>query len=72
MKQNFKIGDHVRHIKEKSEYSGINKCWHPPIGTIGEIVDIDDEDSDLFVQWPKGTTYGDDRWYVEKENVELV
>lgn len=61
------IGNKVRCIYKAD-------CYHPEIGTIGTIVDYDkrDEDANYKVQWPKGTTIGDDRWWAINRCIELV
>lgn len=49
-------------------------CYHPEVGTIGTIVRYDsyDENSSYKVQWPKGSTIGDDRWWAFNNCIELV
>lgn len=61
------IGNKVRCIYKAD-------CYHPEIGTIGTIVDYDkrDEDASYKVQWPKGTTIEDDRWWAINRCIELV
>lgn len=61
------IGKKVRCIYKDGYY-------HPEVGTIGTIVRYDsyDENSSYKVQWPKGSTIGDDRWWVFNNCIELV
>ena len=49
-------------------------CDHPEVGTIGTIVDYDKHDTEVsyMVQWPKGTTTEDDRWWAINKCIELV
>ena len=64
----FNIGDKVRYIgkdhKEMPEF-------YPKIGTVGIIVK-ESGDTDWYIQWPKGSTSIDDKWYCDKNDVELV
>lgn len=61
------IGNKVRCIYKAD-------CYHPEIGTIGTIIDYDkhDEDASYKVQWHKGTTIEDDRWWAINRCIELV
>lgn len=61
------IGKKVRCIYKDGYY-------HPEVGTIGTIVRYDsyDENSSYKVQWPKGSTIGDDGWWVFNNCIELV
>lgn len=70
MEKNFKVGDIVRYLKDTSSYDEADKIYYPPIGTIGKIVSI--EEDDIRVQWPEGTTLDEGRWYVGPEDLELV
>ena len=47
---------------------------HPEPGTIGTIVIYDEFDAicNYKVQWPKGSTIGDDRWWAINSCIELV
>lgn len=47
---------------------------HPEQGTIGTIVAYDEHDAicNYKVQWPKGSTVGNDRWWVINKCIELV
>lgn len=47
---------------------------HPEQGTIGTIVAYDEHDAicNYKVQWPKGSTIGNDRWWAMNKCIELV
>lgn len=47
---------------------------HPEQGTIGTIVAYDEHDAicNYKVQWPKGSTVGNDRWWAMNKCIELV
>lgn len=47
---------------------------HPEPGTIGTIVIYDEFDTicNYKVQWPKGSTVGDDKWWAINSCIELV
>ena len=61
------IGNNVRCIYKAD-------CYHPEVGTIGTIVDYDKSDTytSYKVQWPKGTTVRDDKWWAINKCIELV
>lgn len=44
--------------------------YFPAPGTVGEVVSARPRDSDILVQWPKGSTGGHDKWFVLKELVK--
>ena len=47
--------------------------FYPKMGTIGVVLMYDCEDGAIFVQWPKGSTMGDDKWWVfPNQNAQLV
>lgn len=67
----------LANCRKKMKVRWINKEWHnsspkhyPPVGTIGVIKKV--SYSDIYVQWPKGSTSGDDAWYCRAEDVEEV
>lgn len=69
----IEIGDKVRYIAEdpkEDKESG----FYPPKGTIGTVIGINSifDVAPYLIQWPEGTTKWNGRWYVEKENIELV
>lgn len=49
-------------------------CYHPEAGTIGTIIDYDSRETycSYRVQWPEGTTMGNDRWWAINKYIELV
>ena len=64
----FNVGDKVRYIGLDHD---INPQWFPIVGTIGTVVQDVDE-VDCYIQWPKGSTSRKDRWYCNKNDIELV
>lgn len=66
---NFKIGQVVR-FKEKNR-SGLDPHYHPPFGTTGKVVSINERGS-LLVDWGEENTPGDGMWYCSPEHVEYV
>lgn len=49
--------------------------FYPAVGTVGTVVEFYDnyeQRKDWKVQWPKGSTSGDDCWFCDEENVELI
>lgn len=49
--------------------------FYPAVGTIGTVVECYDHyehKKDWKVQWPEGSTSGDDCWFCDAENVELI
>lgn len=69
----IEVGDKVRYITEDTEESK-ESGYYPPKGTVGMVIGIEDLDclAQYLIQWPEGTTKWNGRWYVEKENIELV
>lgn len=47
--------------------------FYPPVKTIGTVIDIDrsinSDGSPLYIQWPVGSTSGNDRWWCGAGNV---
>ena len=66
----YKVGDKVRFTSEKLH--SLDLGYYPPVGTLGEIIDIDPDYGGLCVQWPEGTTSIDDCWWCDKYDVEPV
>ena len=64
----FNVGDRVKYIGK--DHNDMPE-FYPEIGTIGTIVK-ESGDTDWYIQWPKGSTSGDDKWYCDKNDVELV
>lgn len=68
----FKVGDRVR-------FKGMGDVCHaklpeyyPKNGTIGIVSFASADDDEVNVQWPKGSTSGDDLWWAFPEYLELV
>lgn len=64
---NVKIGDKVKIIDNKTICS---QRWYPLIGTIGVVKE--NCDLNCFVQWPKGSTSNDDKWYCNYNRLEVL
>lgn len=64
----FNIGDKVRYIGK--DHIEMPK-FYPEIGTIGTVVN-EGEDTDCYIQWPKGSTSKEDCWYCSNNDIELV
>ena len=64
----FNVGNKVRYIGTEHD---INSQWYPSIGTIGTVVENVDE-INCYIQWTKGSTSKEDRWYCNKNDIELV
>lgn len=64
-KYSFKVGDIVEYISDK--VSQFDSIYFPPKGTRGKIVGLESEKTPnrcALVQWEKGTTCGDGKWWV--------
>lgn len=49
--------------------------YYPAVGTVGTVVKVYDEYCECYgwkVQWPKGSTSGNDCWFCEESDVELI
>lgn len=48
--------------------------YHPPVGTVGTVRFVNNEDKDCYVQWPEGSTIagGGDVWYCLLKYLEVV
>jgi len=58
----LKFGDTVEFVGYNGKRRGYE--WEPEIGTVGRVVNIPAEyDNSVLVQWPDGSTTGDDRWW---------
>ena len=63
--ESFKVGDIVEYISDK--VSQFDSIYFPPKGTRGKIVGLESEKTPnrcALVQWEKGTTCGDGKWWV--------
>lgn len=64
----FNIGDKVRYIgKDHKEIPE----FYPKIGTVGTVVK-EGGATDWYIQWPKRSTSGEDCWYCDENDIELV
>ena len=72
MNGSFKVGDRVRYLNEEKHLS--NPEFYPTTGTVGTVSIIDEEDAldFAYVQWPEGSTSGDDFWWCTREDIEPV
>lgn len=69
MSKTIKIGDKVRFVDRKAHKQ--TPEYYPSVGTIGTVVMDECNPKDWKIQWPKGTTSGDDRWYCGEKSIEL-
>lgn len=67
-KDNVKIGSKVRMINGKLHNE--NPRWFPVVGTVGVVRNLCDINCD--VQWPKGTTSWQDKWWCNYEHLEIL
>lgn len=67
-KDNVKIGSKVRMINGKLHNE--NPRWFPVVGTVGVVRNLCDINCD--VQWPKGTTSWQDKWWCNYEHLEVL
>ena len=65
---NFNVGVTVRDIGR--DHDDMPE-FYPEIGTIGTLVK-EGGDTDWDIQWPKGSTSGEDCWYCNENDIELV
>ena len=68
MKRKFEVGDRVR-VKDNNLHTAYPQ-FYPERGTVGTIEAVDD--FALLVQWPTGSTSGNDRWGIAPHRVEKV
>lgn len=69
--RDIEVGDRVRYIAENTEEAS-NTGFYPPKGTIGTVIGIEDDAAPYHIKWPEGTTKWSGRWYVDREDIELV
>lgn len=67
MTNKIRVGNTVRFINAEMHYGA--PSFYPPVGTIGTVKKVQ---SDIQVQWQKGTTSEVDLWWCEKDWVEVV
>lgn len=66
-RDNVKVGSKVKMIDEEG-YRNNPWCF-PNVGTLGIVTEAG---SPLAIQWPKGSTSGDDRWYCDDTRLEVL
>ena len=59
--------------KVRSKYSSMSP-YNPPKGTIGIVKEVVKQHDHLVakVQWPRGTTVGEDLWWITLDELEGV
>lgn len=67
-KDNVKIGSKVRMINKEAHKN--YPQWFPVVGTVGIVRNLCDINCD--VQWPKGTTSWQDKWWCNYEYLEVL
>lgn len=67
-KDNVKMGDKVKMIDSEMHNGGF-RCF-PVAGTVGIVKVI--RPYNCEVQWPRGTTIEDDRWWSSYEHLEVL
>ena len=67
-RDNVKIGSKVRMIDSKMHNEGFR--YFPVAGTVGIVKIISPYNCE--VQWPRGTTIEDDRWWCNYEHLEVL
>lgn len=71
----FKVGDRVRYILKKKELLMNGFRWYPDAGTIGIIIEINNDN--LLINWGENSgvsknSNGEYEWFCRKDRVELV
>ena len=66
---NVKVGSKVRMIDDEAHEN--HPQWFPVVGTVG-IVEKRSYNNNCKVQWPKGTTSIDDKWFCDYECLEVL
>lgn len=67
-KDNVKVGSKVRMID--GELHNEKPQWFPAVGTVGIVKKLDYINCE--VQWPKGTTSWQDKWWCNYEHLEIL
>lgn len=70
--QQFKVGDRVRFKGMGNACHTVTPEFYPKDGTIGTVSIASDDDYEVYVQWPKGSTSEEDMWWAFVECLELV
>ena len=66
---NVKKGDSVRYIGKNGHKN--NPDYYPAKDVVGKVIRVC-SDLSCHIQWPKGTTSRDDRWYADWCNLEVL
>lgn len=66
---NVKKGDSVRYIGKNGHKHGPE--FYPAKDVVGKVIEVC-SDSTCYIQWPKGTTSQNDRWYAARRNLEVL
>ena len=69
-KDNIKVGSKVRMINDKAHNENLR--WFPVVGTVGVVTGELDDYNDYEIQWPKGTTSWQDKWWCNYEYLEVL
>lgn len=67
-RDNVKVGSKVRMIDEEAHNA--NRYWFPAVGTLGIAEKIDY--NNCLVQWPKGATREEGKWWCNYERLEVL
>lgn len=62
------VGKYVKFIDDVSHKVSPN--YYPAAGVLGVVLEA--EGGEICVQWPHGTTSGDDNWWCFKTDVEIM
>lgn len=46
--------------------------FYPPVDTIGKVVSHPEKNIDIMVEWPIGSTSGNDNWFISAEYIKEV
>jgi hypothetical protein len=67
--EGFHVGDLVMAIRDKSESL---RRYYPERGTIGIVTGVCDAFDSVLIQWPSGSTSGDDCWICGYDGIQLL
>ena len=62
------VGKYAKFIDDVSHKAAPH--YFPVVGTFGIVLEV--EGDEICVQWPHGTTSGDDMWWCFKTDVEIM
>ena len=49
-----------------------NPRFYPPADTVGKVVSWPEKNLDMMVEWPIGSTSGNDCWFINEEYIKEV